>query len=299
MDKTVYDIHSEKYDVDGQVLDYGMVIKLEFIYEGRAHSIGLARPFQEELADAGLRTMERTIENLLSGGASRNPMLFKWYVDTWADSMIAHGVVTGHRKLPDTMFINTSPVKDIEIDSERGEAVIVTMNTIYCCPLNSLSFSKQDENPELIPGYEAVKEKFSVPVEDPEIEQGKILLVLSDHDEYYFHSLCVRDKDGKPLSYSAHPHIGTFQDSFLIHTADLKIDLCYFPHFRNISFYSSRTDNMPLYAENIGSGVIYIRFGGYTFKLDPGIRMELCEENAMGDVPDLPNGDLYPAGILE
>ena len=299
MDKKIYEIHSEKYGVDGKVLDYGMVIKLEFSYKGHQYSVGIAHRFKEELADVGLRTMEQTIEKLLSGDAPKTPMLHNWFVSGNDAKMIAHGVVTGHKKLPDTMFIHTSPIKGIEIDSECGEATIITMNTIYRCPLNSLKFSEQDNHPELIHDYEAVREKFSVPFEEPEIEQGKVLLVLSDHDEYYFHSLCVKDKDGKPVKYSAHPHIGTFQDSYLISADGGKVDLAYFPHFRNIEFYSCHTDNRPLYAENIGESVIYIGCQGHDYKLDPGERKELVEDNAEKDVPDLPDGDLYPAGIRE
>ena len=166
MNKTVYEIHSEKYGVNGKLLDYGVVVKLQFAYNGRDHSIGLARSFREELADMGLRVMERTIESLPDkepSDAAQRPMLHRWYMDIQGDNIIAHGVVTGHRKLSDTMRIHTSPVSGIEIDSDAGEAVIITRNTAYYCPLDSLRFSKQDEYPELIPDYDAVKEQYYEP----------------------------------------------------------------------------------------------------------------------------------------
>lgn len=302
MDKKIYEIYSEKYGVNGQLLDYGVVIKLQFTYNDRDHSIGLSRPFQEELADMGLRVMEGTIESILGKEASETackPMLHRWYLDRQGEYIIGHGVVTGHKKLPDTMRIHTSPVSGIEIDSEHGDALVITKNTTYRCPLDSLRFSKQDAFPELIPDYDTIKENYSKPIEKPEIEQGKVLLVLSDYDEYYFHSLCVKGEDNEPLPYSGWPHVGMFQDSYLIGTEDGKIDLRYFPHFKNIEFYSSETDGMPLYVENIGSSVLYIQYGGHDFRFDPGERKELTEENASKDTPDLPDGDLYPAGIIE
>lgn len=301
MDKKVYEIHSEKYGVDGRVLDYGMVIKLEFSYEGREHSIGIERKFNNELSDVGLMIMERTIETLLesdSSGTAREPMLHNWFLDERGGAVIAHGVVTGHRKLQDAMFIHTSRVNSIEIDSEREEAVIITQNTTYRCRLCRLKFSKQDEHPELIPEYEKLREKYFGKLEEPEIEPGKVLLVLSDFDEYYFHSLCVKDKNGDKVPYSNGAHVGTFQDSYMIYTYDNLVDLRYFPHFKNLEFYELYTE-MPVFVENIGGSVLYIRNGGHTFRLDPGVRIELSEENATENVPDLPNGDLYPAGIIE
>ena len=36
-----------------------------------------------------------------------------------------------------------------------------------------------------------------------------------------------------------------------------------------------------------------------TIKLNPGERKEVTKENAEAETPSLPNGDLYPAGIIE
>ena len=93
-----------------------------------------------------------------------------------------------------------------------------------------------------------------------DIEQGKVLLVLADFCGYYFHSLCVKDNDGRRLDCEGRAHIGMFQDSFLVYSKDNpNIDLRYFPHYKNIEFYSDDTSGMPLYAENIGASDIYIR----------------------------------------
>lgn len=285
---------SEKYGVTGQIQDYSFVIKLHFSYEGREHVIGIHRPFQQELSDVGLRIMETTIERLLS--KPKGTFLHYWYVCEERGGLIAHGIVTGHKKLPDSTKIHTSPVLSIEIDAEQEEAILTTKNTVYRCPLRYCYFRNQDKCPEILPDYKVLKEQYQEKIELPEIEPGKVLLVLSDFDNYYFHSLCVKDEAGNLMEYFTYPHIGIFQDSFLIYNDYENIDLRYFPHFRNIEFYETETNGMPLYAENIGMNTLYIRLGGMQFSLKPGERKELTEENAEEIVHDLPDGDLYPAG---
>lgn len=306
MDKTIYNIHSEKFQVSGQVLDYGMALTLEFVCGGRKHRIGISRPFKKDLAHVGLRIMERTLESLLSpdekvaSDAPPEPVLHYWYLDKNKDgNTLAHGVVTGHPEFVDSTKIYTGAVSGVEIDSGRGEAVIKTEYCNFRCPLRYLRFRKQDKFPELVPDYEEIKAKYSGQIEWPEIEQGKMLLVLSDFNEYYFHSLCAKDEKGELIDYTGWSHTGWTQDSYLIQTEDEEIDLRYFPHFRNIEFYSHDTDGMPLYVENIGGSVIYIKYDGHVFRLDPGVRMELAEENAAENITDLPDGDLYPARIIE
>ena len=294
--KQVIDIVSEKYGVNGQIRDYSVVTKLIFTYKGREHTLGIGRNYGDKLAETGLRIMETTIEKLLN--QSGDVVLHYWHISNEWDASIAHGVVTGHPRISDTTRMHTSPIAGIEVDAEKEELLITTKNTLYHCPLDSCNFKKQDAFPDILPDYEKLKEKYQREVQDPEIEQGKVLLVLSDFDEYYFHSLCVRDDSGEKLKYTAHAHVGMFQDSYLIETDDYRIDLCYFPHFGSIEFYETETDDMPLYAENIGSSVIYIKKRGLTFSLKPGERKELTEDNAEQDVPDLPDGDLYPAGTL-
>ena len=298
MDKKVYEIHSEKFGTDGRIFDYGMGINLQFTYNGRDYRIGLVRPVKRDLGDAGLRIMERTLESLIDKAPSdalREPVLHYWYLDkNKDDQIIAHGVVTGHPKFNDSQKIYTSPFSGVEIDDERGDAIIKTEYFNYRCPLRYLRFRKQDKFPDPVPAYEEIKSKYSGQIEMPEIEQGKVLLVLSDFNEYYFHSLCAKDENGELMDYTGWAHTGWTQDSYLIQTEDEKIDIRYFPHFRNIEFYSDYTDGMPLYAENIGGGVIYIQYDGHDFRLDPGVRLELTEKNAAGNISDLPDGDLYP-----
>lgn len=297
MSGKTFDIYSEKYKTHGKILDYEVVIKLVFSYEGREYTLGLSRPSfdDNELAPFGCQVMETTIEKLVSDHGKT--ALHYWYID---DNNIAHGVVTGHKKMPDALRIHTSEIVGAVVDHGVGEVVITTGNTVYHCPLNYCRFDKQDMFPDAIVDYEKLKKLYMDKLDSPEIEQGKVLLVLADFAEYYFHSLCVKNKNGKRVEYLSQPHIGTFQDSFLIRAecADFHIDLRYFPHYGNISFYSKQTGGMPLYAENIGNSTIYVEFEGEQFSITPGERKELCKSNAEKEELTLPNGDLYPTVVL-
>ncbi len=287
------EITSEKYNIAGRIDDYGFVIKLCFVYRDREYVIGINRSFDEELADKGKEVMEEAIERL-----SKEPNkaeLHYWYLDSKDGLVKAHGNVTGHRKLDDSTFINTSQVVETKFDSDAMEMIIRTLNTEFHCPMEYCKFRKQDEFPDIIENYKALKVKFRGKIKYPEIEQGKVLLVLSNFDCYYFHSLCVKDENGEVQEFSTFPHIGMFQDSFLIGSDH--VDLRYFPHYKNIEMYSCETNGRPLYAENIGSATLYIISGRCTYRLDPGERKELKKENAESEPPkNLPDGDLYPAG---
>ncbi len=297
----IIEIHSEKYDVKGRIENYanGLVIKLKFTYGGREYTLGLHKGLKGDLAETGLRAMETVIERLAST-ENKERFLHYWYIFEHKGNLHANGNVTGHPKVNDSVRINTSPIVSVRIDEERGEALIVTDHSAYHCPLEYWRFRKQDKRGEvkmLIPDYDALREKYKDKIVYPEIEPGKVLLVLADFCNYYFHSLCVKDENGKKLEYESFAHVGTFQDSFLIYSTDNpNIDLRYFPHFKNIEFYDDSTDGMPLYAENVGSADLYINRDKMIFCLKPGERKELAKENAETDVNDLPDGDLYPAG---
>ena len=303
-----YEVYSEKYDVHGVIRDYGMVIKLFFSYAGKDIEMGIHRIFGETdtYENLGKSIIESYIANFAPQEDGRKLQLHYWYItehDTGETTFrVAHGIVTGHQKLLDSEMTHTSSVKAIYIDEDADEAVITTQNSVYHCPLAYCRFKRQDEFPDILPEYEKLKEKYKDAIEYPTIEPGKVLLVLADFCDYYFHSLCYipeDSQDGERLEYNAHAHIGMFQDSYLIGTKGGEIDLRYFPHYQNIGFYVTITGKRPLYLENIGSTVLYAATPAGLIKLEPGKRKEVKKENAEEKKPILPDGDLYPAGIIE
>lgn len=231
-------------------------------------------------------------------------MLHYWYIteETYENGnfVVAHGIVTGHNRLEDSIFINTSEVREIIIDKENEEAIVKTRNSTYNCPLEYCEWEIQKNDKNLIPEFDLLKKKYQDRIKQPTIEEDKVLLVLSNFNEYYFNSLFYQPKGRKKkVKFYGKPHIGMIQDSFIIGSEIETIDIRYFPHFQNIEFYSEQTDGKPLYVENIGDVTLFVNSSKGLIKLEPGDRKEISKENAEKKIPMLPRGDLYPAGIEE
>lgn len=228
--------------------------------------------------------------------------LYYWYID-WKNYngmnyMIIHGNVTGHSRFRDSIHISSSPIESVDVDMENGVVVVQTKDTIYSCPMSYCCFRKQDTFPDLVPGYPVIKEQYAGKIEYPKIGQGKVLLVMSDFDEYYFHSMCyIPWREDVEMDYEAEAHIGTFQDSFLICSEDFRVDFRYFPHEKNVEFYSESTGGYPWYIENIGNSDLFFRTSCGVIKVASGERKEVCKENRETEVSGLKNDDLYPANI--
>ena len=297
-------VYSEKYGVHGKVLDYCVVTKLVFNYNGKDLELGIHNnPLMDtDYVQTGCQILESYIENLSS--KDRKVMLHNWFIEDHLSQRngryaLAHGIVTGHSRLPDSIFIYTSKIRETYVNGE-GELVVMTMNTEYHCPLNSCDWERQDQYPDMILEYEKIKAEYKEKALRPSIEPGKVLLVLSNFCHYYFHSLyCIPEGAEQPCEYSGDAHVGMFQDSYLVEADHGRIDLRYFPHFQNIEFYSEHTQGMPLFLENVGDVTLYVKSSVGTIKLNPGDRKEVRKENAESETPSLTNGDLYPAGIRE
>ncbi|WP_022765295.1 hypothetical protein [Butyrivibrio sp. XPD2006] len=223
---------------------------------------------------------------------SHKAQLHNWYISEheFFGKMrkIAHGIVTGHKKLEDSIYVHSSEVKAIHVDEEEEEMVITTGNSVYHCPLSYWDFKEQDEYPNAIPDYEQLKEKYNRAIEYPTIEPGKVLLVLANFCKFYFHSLYYVPEDsesGEPVDYSDWASIGVFdmgmnKDIYRIVADGCGIELRYFVRSQNIEFYHMQLDDCPLYIENIGNAVLYASTSAGIIRLDPGDRKEVTEENA-------------------
>lgn len=302
------EVYSQKYDIHGVIKDYGFVTKLFFTYMGKEIIMGVRnyRLKGETYEDIGRNIIDSYVENLVNPDRVDKLQLHYWYIEDQEINgeiiRTGHGIVTGHDRYTDSMDIHTSMVQNIDIDEDEEELLIITASSVYHCPLAYCRFKKQDKFPAVIPDYESIREKYCNKIDYPSIEPGKVLLVLANFCEYYFHSLYyvpVNSEDGKKLDYYGSPHIGTFQDSYLIYIWDETVDIRYFPHYQNIEFYLEETDGCPLFIENIGDLTIYAITSAGTIRLAPGDRKEVSEANAEDKIPILPKGDLYPADILE
>lgn len=303
--KQKLEVHSEKNNIDGIVLDYVVMTKLQFSWRGRNVEIAIDPTFLngESLKDKAVAVMDSYVENLASD--RKQMMLHSWYFSmhtshTGRDYMIAWGIVTGHPRLSDSTFIHTSEVCGVR--KEGNEIILTTRNSEYHCPLTSCLFGRMEDCTKLLPDFEELRKQYEGKEKMPSIDPGNVLLVLADFCEYYFHSLFYVPKDAEvatPIEYSVGAHVGTFQDSFLIRAYSSGIDLRYFPHFQNIEFYSEETGGRPFWLENIGQTTLYAATSVGLIRLDPGDRKLVDESNAETEKPVLPKGDLYPAGVIE
>lgn len=303
-----YEIYSEKYKIKAIITQLFNKAGVAFLYDKTFYSCPIEKQWPEDDEEAikalGIEAMENHMKRILMGEVQVEKVrLFNWYTEKiekhGKEYIIVWGNVIGHYRLCDSDFIHTSPVESIEIQEETGEVVICTCNTRYYCLLNSWNFEKQDKNPEAFRNYAQLKEKYQVKNDEAPIEPGKVLLSISNYDSYYFHSFYYMPEDAtKPLEYMAYPHIGSFQDSYLIFTQDRKVDLRYFPHSENIEFYSEYTTDKPWFIENVGTTKLYAKTSVGIIKLEPGERKEVRTENTEDEKVFLSGKDLYPAGII-
>ena len=59
------------------------------------------------------------------------------------------------------------------------------------------------------------------------------------------------------------------------------------------------TQGMPLFLENVGDVPLYAKTSVGMIKLNPGDWKKVTKANVESETPNLPNGDLYLAGIVE
>lgn len=296
---------SNNYRVSGEILNTNMVKTLTFMWNNRSITLGMS------ISDSGDKLIEKAkclidtyIDKLANPSEEKEVRLYYWFLSeaeyNGEKYIQAHGNVTGHSRIADSVFINTSEVMAYYIDTNSEDLIIETKNTTYKCPLLYCNFKEQSKDSDIIPNFDKIKAEYEYKLEKHSIEPGNVLLVISNFDNYYFHSLyCVKQEGEDCINCHGSAHIGTFQDSFLVLSEDYSIDLRYFPHFQYIEFYSEDTDGIPFFIENIGSTIIYAETSEGTIKLSPGERKKVCKDNAEGDEIHLAGGDLYPAGIKE
>lgn len=236
--------------------------------------------------------------------------LYRWHIEEYKSNadetkLKLHGSVTGHPRFMDSTRIHTSRLLEYYVDWEKGELYARTRSTEYHCFLEHWDYDRQEMTQvygeqgeklrEYLPEYDKIKSFYYDRYPDPEIEPGKVLLVLADYEEYYFHSLYYVWKEGEKRSgFVGCPHVGTYQDCYLISTKDCRIDLRYFPQEGNVEFYVERTDGCPWFIENIGTKTLYVRTSKGMLMLQAGERKEVCREKAKNESPVLRDGDLYP-----
>ena len=91
------------------------------------------------------------------------PTLRNWYIEENDDGkLLAHGVVSGHKKVRDNTRIHTSVIISVETLIEKNKIIIATKNTVYDCKLSDCRFYRQNNYPNVIENYNIIKEKYDI-----------------------------------------------------------------------------------------------------------------------------------------
>lgn len=126
----------------------------------------------------------------------------------------------------------------------------------------------------IIPDYELIKKESKVKKKEAIIEAGKVLLVISNKERYYFENLyCVPEGKKKRIDINIKVHLGMMDDSYLIRGVGVYIR--YFQQNNYLKFYLIDTNQMPLYIQNNGDSFVEIEMKERKIEIKVGERKEI------------------------
>ena len=217
--------------------------------------------------------------------------LYNWYIEKQnksnSDSELwARGVVSGHVRLPDGLFIHTSTIVGVTLENET--AIIQTLNTRFECKMENADYDKFTES-QMIEGFDDFKKKYDNPKVkyEPNLKENEVLLVLGNNREYYFDSYHVNYRGKTEALYNAHPHVGMFQDSVLCQCFIQRrcIDYRYFPYKGcHVEFYSWE-NHLKTYIENCGDDPLFVTVYGNVYLIPSKERVLISPQNAEQEKP--------------
>ena len=181
--------------------------------------------------------------------------LTQWYLtehllkDTKEKCYVAHGVVSGHPKLADGDFINTSIIEEIRLDSSNNCLIMLTHSkNEYMLLLADIDFDGFEKTRDYL-------EEFNVPTlslrkclklhhEAEEDILSKVENVLQNNELYlqfygvFAQKAFFKNDAGEIREIRVTPHIGMFQDSYLITDFERgEVDFRYFDSLNGIEPY--------------------------------------------------------------
>lgn len=178
---------------------------------------------------------------------------------------LVFGQFFNRERIDDGIIGHTSPMQSITVNEVEQEYEIQTLNTLYHCSFDSLLFELQDKSDCVLPEYERIKKAYHHPVDTTKLTKKDMLLVLSDYSDFFFENLIYQNEDGSEGHCRGYPHIGMFDDTFLIgggnevYDAMKHIDIRYYVGIDGIEFYSLDTGGRNLWIENRGDSPLFIQ----------------------------------------
>lgn len=192
----------------------------------------------------------------------------------------AWGIVSGHDKLSDGLFIHTSKVMNVSA-REDGTVEIQTRNNLYEAKLSEAVFDMFDDDfKNKIPGYNELVEKYSSVYDFPKeiLENEGILIELSKDTEHNYVSCLANVEQKMYKELCPYVHSGMFTDSVLLKIHGLpEFDCRYFPTESGcIEFYNWRTPYKVM-IKNLGNEEIEVKILDFKKTVAPSEVIEVPE----------------------
>ena len=162
---------------------------------------------------------------------------------------IVHGNVSGHPKLQDGIFINTSKIEKVTEDLDNNRLIMLThSNNTYELTLATINFNNIEYTKQFLEVFDisaSVLEPCKRLHDESEIKLLSEVDSILENNELFLKTFGVytqrafyKDDTGKVREILVRPHIGMFQDSYLITDwEDGKVDFRYFDKPNGIEPY--------------------------------------------------------------
>ncbi len=237
--------------------------------------------------------------------------LYRWHVRKIEDKgeiyFAAEGNVVDHPYCINSERVVTKPLIRACYEEGSEEVLLYTMETEYHCLISECTFhgaATSEYIPELRK-FEQNKKQLKTMDAPSDMQDESILIILSDHFEYYFDSAFVKHNEiCERLEMDV--HFGMSIDTCLIRGTieELKdynkntrqIYIYYKPHSYHLESYAWDVAGFNVYIENTGEYTIYFTTPEGIIEAPPGKRVLVKRENAIKEqnIPRLlDTGKLY------
>ena len=193
------------------------------------------------------------------------PTLFSWYIRDHGPAFLAHGIVSGHPKLPDGIQVHTSAIARMT-EEERGILLETRSGSLYHLRPEELDSRGDLPAPGALGLSPDLWQRCARARELADREEEAALSAL--HAPGVLRLRVVRTtvlsalwsgRDGLARRAQIAEHLGMFQDSVLIwapsgdESGSFRLDFRYFPYFHRIEPYKVSEDIETILIVNEGA----------------------------------------------
>ncbi len=243
--------------------------------------------------------------------SDKKTKLFRWHVRKIENNgevyFAAEGNVIDHPYCINSERVVTKPLIRACYEEGSEEVLLYTKETEYHCLISECTFHGEgtcEYIPEL-KKFEQNKKQLNTPEAPHDMQDGSVLVILSDHYEYYFDSAFVKHQ-GNCERLAMDVHYGMIVDTCLIsgkieeqkedHENTKLLHIYYKPHSYHLEFYVWEAGEFNVYFENSGEYTIYLTTPEGIIEASPGKRVLVKRENTVSEEETslhLDTGKLY------